>query len=249
MNTLKLVTWNLHKMTRKIPVRPFVMNVIQEKDADILCFVEYVDDTGIMDILRKDYWVEVSSTVSGNKVLIAVKKEVAPHGICAVCGEEMTGCYNFLHIDFTGTDGKIFSVIGIRMLSPMNAALQTPALKAYLEQMQNAYICTGDYNIRDYRMDVWFPGIGMERLKISDLPASQASIFYVNPTTGVITDSGAVDHVLHSDDVEVEAEYDWSFVDADPVYPPLMQLKEGSVWKIKPAYPDHALMECTICFI
>ena len=44
---MKLLEWNIHKMTNNVLVKPFVYNRILEQEAEIICLVEYIEDIGI----------------------------------------------------------------------------------------------------------------------------------------------------------------------------------------------------------
>ena len=232
-------------MTKDIPVEGFVIDAILAQDADIICLIEYLSDAGIESALSPKYWHEESISISGNKVFIAVKKDFAPYGITTVCRNEKPGCYNFLHVNFETRNGNLLSTIGVRMLSPMDAQKQTPPLLDYLKDIQNSYICMGDYNIKDYRMGKWFPEIEKETLIPQNRALSEASIIYVDPKSKVVVDDefyGAVDHVLHSKDISVIAQYNWDFTDSNPIYVPINEVRPGAIWDVKPGNPDHAML-------
>lgn len=238
---MKLVEWNIHKMARKIPVKQFVIDTLMGVDADIICLVEYWDDDGIRKSLEDRYWFEESNTVSGNKVLIAVKRELALDEIKVRNKDEEAGCYNFLHIDFVMPNGEPLSVMGVRMLSPMDAETQTPPLKDYISKLKTPFICAGDFNIKSDRMSKWFPNIQTEKLVDTDNKLYNSSIMYIGYNHKV-SGFGAVDHVLHSNNIDVQSEYDWKFLSSNPVYPCIDEIDIGTHWSIPPAYPDHALM-------
>lgn len=145
---LKLAEWNIHKMTNDILVKQFVIDKLINVDADVICLIEYLRDTGIEENLKEKYWFEESNTISGNKVFIAVKKELAPDGIKVKNKNEVIGCYNFLHIEFLMQNGEPLSVIGVRMLSPIDASKQTPSLQKYISRLSTSFLCTGDFNIK-----------------------------------------------------------------------------------------------------
>lgn len=44
---MKLVEWNIHKMTKDISVKPFVIDTLAVENADVMCLIEYLTDTGI----------------------------------------------------------------------------------------------------------------------------------------------------------------------------------------------------------
>lgn len=51
--TMKLIEWNIHKMTNDIPVQQFVIDALVKTDADIICLVEYLTDKGIVVALER----------------------------------------------------------------------------------------------------------------------------------------------------------------------------------------------------
>lgn len=177
---MKLVEWNIHKMTKDISVKPFVIDTLAVENADVMCLIEYLTDTGIKGKFEEEYWIEESKTISGNKVLIAVKKDFAPDGITVKNKEEVQECYNFMHIEFKLQNGNPLSVIGVRMLSPMNAKKQTPSLKEYISKLTTPFLCVGDYNIKKSRMGKWFPSISIGNLKNTNCSLSDSSIIYVD---------------------------------------------------------------------
>lgn len=239
---MKLAEWNIHKMTNNISVKRFVIDTLIDVNADVICLVEYLTDTGIEEKLKEKYWFEESNSISGNKVFIAVKKEFAPDGITVKNKDEVDGCYNFLHIELTMQNGKRLSVIGVRMLSPINAEEQTPSLKEYISKLPTSFLCTGDFNIIDSRMAKWFPGISIENMVNTNCDLSKSSILYVDKRNCKVTGFGAVDHVLHSNNIKVNSEYNWKFLSCDSIYPCADKIPIGTIWNIPPAYPDHALM-------
>lgn len=239
---MKLLEWNIHKMTNKVLVKPFVYNRILEQQADIICLVEYIDDIRIKNALSGGYWIKESIALSGNQILIAISKKIAPNGIELIRATEEASCYNFLHISYTNSCNKKFSVIGVRMLSPINASSQTKPLNKYLSQLKESFICTGDFNIKKNRMSHWFPKCNIGKLKYNTQEIDNSSIVYVEKNTKLINGFGDVDHVLGSDDLQITSEYKWDFIKDDEQYPQKSNIRIGEVWDIKPAYPDHAMM-------
>lgn len=238
---MKLAVWNIHKMTNNIQVGQFVIDTLKNTDADIICLTEYLTDKGITENLSDKYWFAESNTSSGNKVFIAVKKELASDGIRAINRNEESDCYNFLHVEFSMQNGEPLSVIGTRMLSPIDAPKQTPPLKRYLSKLSTSFLCAGDFNIWHHRMEKWFPGIPIEKTVKTDCPLSDSSMIYTLDSK--VTGYGAVDHVLHSDNINVKSEYNWDFLSCDKTYPSVDKIiHDKPVWNIPPAYPDHALM-------
>ena len=237
-----LVEWNLHKMTNNVLVEKYVIDCLKRVEADIICLVEYLTDSGIEEAFREDYFLAESNSCSGNKVFIAIKKSISSDEIRIIKRDGVIDCYSFLHIDFSLSNGEIFSVIGIRMLSPIDAPKQTPSLYKYLKRIENTFICVGDYNIKDYRMEHWFPTISIETIEKDNKPLGDTSIIYVDKKTKEIVGYGAVDHALHSKDIEIKTKYDWDFLSKCMVYPSIEKIKPGEIWDIPAAYPDHAMM-------
>ena len=150
-----------------------------------------------------------------------------------------------MHIDFINNEGEKLSIIGVRMLSPINAKKQTPPLVKYIKRLENTYICVGDFNIKDYRMNVWFSNIEMEKHIVTEEILSDISYIYVDKYS-YVNGYGSVDHVLHSEDIEVISKYHWGFTKFDSCYPQIEDVKLNTIWNIKAAYPDHAIMEVKI---
>lgn len=249
---MKLLEWNIHKMTNKVPVKPFVYKRILEQCADIICLVEYFDDTKIKDKLSENYWISESTACSGNQILIAISKEIAPKGIEIKRATEEALCYNFLHISYINSHDEKFSVIGVRMLSPMDASKQTKPLNKYLSKLQESkesFVCMGDFNIKRCRMKYWFPEYNIGQLKCNTQKIDNSSIVYVEKYTKRINGFGAVDHVLGSDDLQITAEYKWDFIEDDDHYPKKCDIQICNRWEIDVAYPDHAMMIAEIDFL
>ncbi|MBV4447907.1 hypothetical protein KM799_15035 [Clostridium tyrobutyricum] len=239
---MKLLEWNINKRTNSIPVQPFVYNRILEQKTDIICLVEYIDDINIKDKLTDEYWFKESVAHSGNQILIAISKKIAPNEMQLVRATEEISCYNFLHVRFVDSCNRGFSVVGVRMLSPMDATIQTPPLNKYLSQIKEPFICIGDFNIKGYRMNHWFPKYKTEILKSSTQEIENSSIVFVDKYSKTIEGFGDFDHVLGSDNLQITSEYKWGFIEDDAIYPKISNIKIGAMWNIKPAYPDHAMM-------
>ncbi len=241
---LKLLEWNIHKMTNNISVKQFVIDMLISMEADVICLVEYIDDKGIETaIQKKGYYFAVSNTISGNKVLIAVRNELAPNGIIVVNANEEKNCYNFLHIRVLMKNGEPLSIIGVRMLSPMDANKQSPPLDIYLSGLEEPFLCTGDFNIRHSRMNTWFKNFSIENITNTKLPLWNVSIIYTDKNN-IVNDFGDVDHIIYGKGVNIlSSAYDWTFLSCDKsVYPNVAKIGMGTIWNIPAAYPDHALM-------
>lgn len=53
---MKLAEWNIHKMTNDILVKQFVIDKLIDVEADVICLIEYLRDTGIEENLKEKYW-------------------------------------------------------------------------------------------------------------------------------------------------------------------------------------------------
>lgn len=242
---LKILEWNIHKMTNSTPVKQFVIDTLISVNADVICLVEYVDDKGIETAIQnKGYIFVISNTISGNKILIALKNDLAPNGITVVNNNEVKNFYNFLHIKIIMKNGVFFSIIGVRMLSPMNAKIQTPSLNNYLSELKEPFLCTGDFNIRGSRMNVWFKNIPAEKIINTNQPLWNTSIIYIDNNSKKVNGFGDVDHILFGNGVRIQSSlYDWNYLSRDKsIYPDAGKITIGTLWNIPAAYPDHALM-------
>lgn len=232
-------------MTNPILVADFVVDSITKENPDIICLVEYVTDEKIKNALNNEYWICESNNegdkISGNQVFIGVKKSLAKKGIKVIEKNEEKGCYNFLHVDLKKTDGQKFSVIGVRMLSPIDASIQAKPLLEYLKQINNSFICTGDFNIKDKRMKIWFPEIKVGEINYTSFELSSYSYIYTD-SDKLINGLGSIDHILHSDDISSNSKYNWDFLSLDNHYPDIKEIKCGNRWSIEPGYPDHAML-------
>lgn len=246
-NNYTLITWNVHKMRISANVPEFVIQRISRDHTDIICITEYKYDSGIIHDLEKNYWWAESEVINGqNGIFLAVRKDIVlsePEVIRNTCEYDK---YNFFHIRVVNKESKVINIIGVRFLSPMNASEQTPPLLEYLQQIQESYICTGDFNIKGSRMNKWFPGIKMEKRLKGDNFLNDYSIVYTKRRTFVINGYGDVDHVLLSHDFSAMAEYDWDFLKEDEAYPEFSEVKTGNKWKIPVCYPDHAILKANI---
>lgn len=246
---MKLIEWNINKRSSNVRSRPFVATRLIKQKADVICLVEYIHDVGLITAMEEDYWLEESIISSGNQVLIAVSKKYAPFGIEVVRNEEERQCYNLLHVRFTNISGMELSIIGIRMLTgegkcAINADKQTPPLNRYLGTVKEPFVCVGDFNIREFRMKHWFPEYRVGSIRRNESELSSASFIF----SGInwCRRCGILDHVLLSPKCSAEIEYCWDFIQDDTIYPQEKQLEEGAAWRVRPGYPDHAMMICDI---
>lgn len=252
---LKLVEWNIHKMRSKAPSPLFVSTYLKSLNADILCLTEYTHDEGVIKALEKDYWLEESVPLSGNQILIGVKRVLISFETQKICDIDERDCYNFLHISFlpVGMKKKL-SIIGIRMLTGkgkhrMDARKQTPPLVKYLSNLNEPFLCTGDFNIKRHRMSKWFPGYGVGDLIEKKNEIDNSSYVFTDEYTYEITDFGILDHILHSKDFKINVEYDWGFISHSAIYPPKDFIMVGREWGIDPLYPDHGMLLANISWV
>lgn len=249
---LKLVEWNIHKMKSKAPSPLFVSTHLKSLNSDILCLTEYTHDENVIKALEKDYWLEESVPLSGNQILIGVKRALVSSKIRKVCDIEERDCYDFLHISFLplGLE-KELSVIGIRMLtgkgkSRIDASKQTPPLTRYLSNLNEPFLCTGDFNIMRHRVSNWFPGYSVGDLVAKENEIDNYSYVFSDNHKCEITGFGILDHILCSKDFKINVEYDWGFIHHSTIYPPKNFIRVGGGWDIDPAYPDHATLIASI---
>jgi len=244
---MKILEWNIHKMTNSISVAPFVYKRICGQDADIICLVEYLDDAEIKNALENNnYWIRESKALSGNKILIAVSKAVSSSELTVIRDTEEPSCYNFLHVRFRNHNNENLSIIGVRMLSPIDASKQTPPLNRYLASVGEAFICLGDFNIKLHRMRKWFPDYSIINLLNKTEEIDSASIVYTDKDHK-ITDFGAVDHIISSENVNSWSEYSWDFIVDHKIYPSSKKdIIRGNPWYIPAAYPDHAILSAEV---
>lgn len=240
MDRLTLLEWNLHKMTHSVPVPPFVCRRILSPAPDLICLVEYRTDPGIRRALSDAYWLAESTPASGNQVLLAVRRTLAPEGIQVVRQTDEPGCFNILHARFSDEAGCVRSLLGVRMLSPMDAGQQTPPLNRYLRRLEEPFLCAGDFNILGRRMPVWFPSYPTET-QVGTGPLAHVSYLYSDPS-GTVTGAGDPDHILSSPGLIARVEYRWDFTADDPIYPNPAAAMHGGRWDLPPGFPDHALL-------
>ena len=239
---MRVAFWNIHKMTRCVPAPAFVAQTLLSAEADVICLTEYVTDPALVQALAAGYHVAESRTVTGNQVLLAVRRTFAPDGIRIVAADELPDSCNLLHITFDREDGRPLDVLGIRMLSPMRGEVRVPPLRRALDALDGSFLCMGDFNIHAYRMSHWFPKI--RRGRMADPRAF--SYVFTGKETHRITGTGTIDHLLLSDDMDAVVSCDWGYTALDPRYPGTPPLPVGTDWRIPVGLPDHALMTAEI---
>lgn len=256
---MKLIEWNINKRSKNVPCKEYVRKRILEQDADIICLTEYLNDESIQNSLTDKYWIKESKCSQGNQVLLAVKKSFVKEKPTLIRKNDEPGCYNFLHLWVKSNLGT-FSVVGIRMLTgigknAMNAAIQTPPLNDYLKNNKNnleePFICVGDFNIIEHRMRHWFPCCKIHKIQTSsNLKLEEASYLFTNDNKEHknFDNAVALDHVISDKSFEVTTRYNWDFLQDDEIYPTIEELKNGHKWNISPGYPDHGMLISEIKF-
>lgn len=249
---MKIGYQNINKRSTQTQAPLFVSD-ITSLGFDILCLGEYTDDINIDKSLSDhEYLFFKSKNTQGNQVLLAVKNDfMRIDSLEVIRDTDEPGDFNFLHIRFTMMNGEVLNVIGIRMLTgagknAMNAAVQTPPLRRYLNAITEPYICFGDFNIREERMSKWF---GADKnytnsVFLSRSKQNEFSFVCADRFTGIINGGIVLDHILTNIKADLVANYDWSFTKKDPVYPPTVS--NGHLWQIPIGYPDHAIMWCVV---
>lgn len=240
---IKVIAWNIHKAASSIASEPFVAEHIAKQNADIICLLEYNDDNKITGMLEKDYYHTVSDTVSGNRVLLAVKKELLSESPAVINSIGVQQCYDMLHIYVP--IGKGVNILGVRFLSPTKAKAaikgkeKAAALIELLDSLEGQYICVGDFNLTTNTIKRWFSGSIIAEAEID-------SYSYVFTNGNKITGFAALDHLIHSEGVTINnAIYDWSFTKKAYAYPD-KPWDIGTPWRVRKGYPDHAMLVCEL---
>lgn len=245
---MKVLEWNINKRSRNTLVEPFVCERILLQEADVVCLVEYTEDQTIKAALKPSYWIFESIPSNGNQILLAVNKSFAKEEPIVIRNHDEYACYNLLHIRIKDQNEKETSIVGIRMLtgkgrSRIDAKKQAPPLNKYLETIEEAFLCVGDFNIRESRMSYWFPNYRMQEIEIGKRNIEEASYFFPKTySEPYIATFGVLDHILTSKELKASAKYNWDFVCDHDTYPSIDEIKNGCYWKINPGFPDHAML-------
>lgn len=243
----KIREWNIHKMTRNIPAEPFVISRIKQGEPDIIVLVEYKEDHMIEQALAQDYFFGVAIGKKGNDVLIAIRKEIVAEKtepnfnqsfLKASLGEDQP---TVLETTFETKDKKLISVIGLRYVQGGNGLKVSKYMKLYLDKLNHAFICTGDFNVFDFRMPIHFGDYYQENY---DRRKENSSIVMLHDFKEcIIKGFERFDHVVYNSNIKRNSlTYSWDFISLSDIYPSTMDV--GYVWKIPVAYPDHAVLEC-----
>ena len=80
-----------------------------------------------------------------------------------------------LYQNMIGDTDPLSSGVRKNLQDMLNMSNQVTVLENELKDIQNSYICMGDYNIKDYRMGKWFPEIEKETLIPQNRALSEAS--------------------------------------------------------------------------
>lgn len=246
--TYTLLEWNIHKMTKDIPVEKFVIKRILIGHPDIIILVEYKRDTLIEDALINDYFYDVSIGAKGNDVLVAIKKSIVLEDL------EVNFDKNFFMADigkdqptvlagsFFTKDREKFTVVGLRYVQGGNGLKVSQYLKQYLDEIPHAFMCAGDFNILEYRMPIHFKEYYHESYKGDKDGASV--VMLVDFRDCIVKGYNRLDHIIYNSFINrINLNYVWDFTQLSKVYIPYDELNVGDVWKIPAAYPDHAILE------
>lgn len=244
-----LFEWNIHKMTNNISVDEYVIDRILKDSPDIIVLVEYKKDDIIERSLRSDYFYDVGIGNNGNDVLMAIKKAIVYSNTKVTfnknffeenLGEDQP---TILVATFTTKENKMLTVIALRYVQGGNGLLVSKCLRQYLDKIQNAFICAGDFNVLECRMPSHFENYYH---KCYNGGKDGASVVMLNNFDEcVVTGYNRLDHVIHNSHIQViELNYPWDFTSLSGVYIPYDKLDLGDIWKIPVANPDHAILEC-----
>lgn len=250
-SSYSLLEWNLHKMTRNVPVQRYVVDRIVRDRPDLLVLVEYKRDDGIERALQDDYFYDVAIGAGGNDVLVAVKRETVRAGtrvafdpgfLQAELGEDQP---TILAASFTTREHGPLTVIGLRYVQGGNGLRVSGYLKRRLDALANAFVCTGDFNVLACRMPVHFKEYYHESY---DGGKDGASVVMLNDFKQcAVTGYNRLDHVIYSAELQaVGLNYTWDFTSLSKAYIPYDRLALGDIWNIPVAHPDHAVLECEL---
>lgn len=251
-NTYKVLEWNIHKMTKNVLVKPFVIERIKKDSPDIIVLVEYKDDCNIEQSLSEDYYVGVAIGRNGNDVLVAIKKcivleDTEPKFNSSVIrvslgSDEPT----VLETTFQTKDHKALSVIGLRYVQGGDAIKVSKHLKKHLDSIDHEFIGVGDFNILEFRMPFHYGEYYHE--DYNGAFQTSSIIMLHDFKECIIKGFQRVDHVIYSPNIKKESlNYSWDFIENSEGYPPYREIAEGYVWKIPVAHPDHAVLEFEFC--
>lgn len=248
-NNYSIFEWNIHKMTKKKSVEKFVIDRILKDRPDIIVLVEYKKDDIIEEGLQSNYYFDVAIGNNGNDVLVAVKKVIVYDSTKVVfnksffeidLGEDQP---TILAVTVTTKENELFTIIGLRYVQGGNALKVSKYIKQYLDKIQHAFICVGDFNVLECRMPVHFNEYYHE---CYDGSKDGASVVMLNNFKEcVVTGFNRLDHIIYNSDIQVTGlNYAWDFTLLSEVYIPYDKLNLKDIWKIPVAYPDHAILEC-----
>lgn len=248
-NSYSLLEWNIHKMTKNITVKNYVAECILKDSPDMIVLAEYKEDNIIEDALQDAYFYDVAIRDGGNDILVAIKKAIICNDTNVVFDK-----YFFrrnmnkdqpavLAATFTTLENEQVTIIGLRYIQGGNAIKVSKYLNQYLDGIKHPFICAGDFNILECRMPVHFSEYYHEHYDGGKESASV--VMLTNFKECVVKDFNRLDHVIYNSNIQVvELNYSWDFTALSEVYIPYKELTLGDVWKVPPAYPDHAILKC-----
>lgn len=247
-DTYKILEWNIHKMTKNVLVKPFVIERIKQDCPDIVILVEYKYDCNIEQSLLEDYYVDVAIGKNGNDVLMAIKKCIVLRDTKPIFNKSVIKASlgsdhpTVLEARFQTKDQKMLSVIGLRYVQGGDAIKVSKYLRTYLNGIQHEFVCVGDFNVLEFRMPIHYGQYYHEEYD-GEFESSSVIMLY-DFRDCIIKGFQRLDHVIYSPNINKESlKYSWDFIEKSAVYPKYNEITEGYVWKIPVAYPDHAILE------
>lgn len=269
MKKLKMIEWNIHGCGgyANNPLPSIICDTVLAMQAELVILTEFRCNAGwdaFAARLEKTYALYLSPYVSEgyNQVLIALDKKVfLPAYNLETVNPADAGLPEFLRVDAAlRSTAQTLSVIGLRMkqtVANRDKIRERDFLKQYLAAMpQNIpVICGGDFNVTADNLDFIPPSFWVVT------PAHQRSYYntprYIDNYSylftnrrGQINDKKCLDHFITNCRAKYAA-YTWDFIekekDKDKTYPSRQELLTDDVlWKIPPAYPDHAVLQVTL---
>ena len=212
---MKVIAWNLAHQVKKRPIPDYMVDVIQDLEADTVLFNEYVDDESrepFKTAMREGgyLWQAVSPTPAVHNQIYAASRFAFELGDLQPPQFDGSAISNFLHLKFTDFP---FEMVGVRAPAYSKAAdkhAYWAELAGIMESARDrAILFAGDINFD--------PFVKAKQEGASQVPFPFASGYQVPNPGGdwsYLAHSGKgykIDHVMHTPTVEVtNVEYiDW----------------------------------------
>ncbi len=209
---MKVVAWNLAHQVKKRPIPDYLVEVIQDLEADTVLFNEYVDDESrepFKTAMREAgyVWQAVSFTPTVHNQIYAASRFAFEVGDLQPPQFDGSAISNFLHLKFNDSPVEM---VGLRAPAYEKAAERHAYWKELGEIMESAknrsILFAGDVNFD--------PFVKTKQVGAACLPFPLAEGYQVPNPAGdwsYLGHSGKgfrIDHVLHTSYIEIsEVEY------------------------------------------